>query len=106
MIVEAALVLGSTQRDLAAKAGLSYSSLRLFEEAGEISIEAPVKIAFVLRAEVEFGQLSPPQAPTTIDDVIDRPLRKRVRNRQIRTCQQMAVMIDLEGRSRKLGTLA
>jgi len=106
MIVEAALVLGSTQRDLAPKAGVSYSSLRLFKEAGKISIEALVKIAFVLRAEVEFGQLFPPQAPRTIDDVIDRPLRKRARNREIRTCQQMAVMIDLEGRSRKLGILA
>jgi transcriptional regulator with XRE-family HTH domain len=71
--------LNLTQRDLAAKAGVSYSSLRLFEEAGKISLEALVKIAFVLGAEVEFGQLFPPQAPRTIDDVIDRPLRKRAR---------------------------
>jgi transcriptional regulator with XRE-family HTH domain len=68
-----------TQRDLAARAGVSYGSLRLFEETGKISLEALVKIAFVLGAEVEFGQLLPPQAPKTIDDVVDRPLRKRAR---------------------------
>jgi transcriptional regulator with XRE-family HTH domain len=68
-----------TQRDLAARAGVSYSSLRLFEDTGKISLEALVKIAFVLGAEVEFALLFPSQAPKTIDDVVDRPLRKRVR---------------------------
>ena len=53
--------------------------LRPFEEVGKISLEALVKIAFVLRAEVEFGQLFPPQTPRTIDDVIYRPVRKRAR---------------------------
>jgi transcriptional regulator with XRE-family HTH domain len=68
-----------TQRDLAARAGVSYSSLRLFEETGKISLEALVKIAFVLGAEAEFALLFPSQAPKTIDDVVDRPLRKRAR---------------------------
>ena len=68
-----------TQRDLAAKSGVSYSSLRLFEETGKISLEALVKIAFVLGAEGEFKQLFPTQAPRTIDDVIDRLPRKRAR---------------------------
>ncbi len=68
-----------TQRDLAAKSGVSYSSLRLFEETGKISLEALVKIAFVLGAEGEFSQLFPTQAPRTIDDVIDRLPRKRAR---------------------------
>lgn len=77
-----------TQRDLAAKSGVSYSSLRLFEETGKISLEAVVKIAFVLGAEGEFGQLFPPQAPRTIEDVIDRPQRKRACKSRDRTCPQ------------------
>lgn len=68
-----------TQRELAARAGLSYSSLRIFEETGKISFESLVKIAFVLGAEQEFGNLFPAQAPLSIDDIVDRPLRQRVR---------------------------
>lgn len=68
-----------TQRELAAKAGVSYSSLRQFEETGRISLEALVKIAFVLGSEAEFDTLFPSTTPKTIDDVLDRPLRQRVR---------------------------
>ena len=68
-----------TQRELAEKAGVSYGSLRLLEEAGKASFEAIVKIAFVLEAEAEFTQLFPSRPPKTIDDVINRPLRQRVR---------------------------
>lgn len=68
-----------TQRELAAKAGISYSSLRIFEDTGKASLETVVRIAFVLGAEAEFGQLFPSMAPRTIDNVVDRPLRQRVR---------------------------
>jgi len=68
-----------TQRELAEKAGVSYGSLRLLEETGKASFEAIVKIAFVLEAEAEFAQLFPSRPPKTIDDVINRPLRQRVR---------------------------
>ncbi|WP_183734811.1 helix-turn-helix transcriptional regulator [Rhizobium sp. BK275] len=72
---------GITQRELAARAGVSYGSLRLFEETGKISLEALAKIAFVLEAEAEFEQLFPPRPPKTIEDVIDRPARQRVRRK-------------------------
>ncbi len=72
---------GLTQRELAARAGVSYGSLRLFEESGKISLEAIVKISFVLDAENEFEHLFPPRLPKTIDDVLDRPLRQRVRKK-------------------------
>lgn len=72
---------GITQRDLSAKADVSYGSLRLFEETGKISLESLVKIAFILEAEAEFEHLFPPRPPKTIDDVIDRPVRQRVRRK-------------------------
>lgn len=68
-----------TQRELAAKADISYSTLRLFEDTGKVALETLVKIAFVLGAEGEFERLFPPRAPRTIDDVVDRPRRQRVR---------------------------
>lgn len=68
-----------TQRELAARAGTSYSSLRIFEETGKVSVESLVKIAFALEAEQEFAQLFPARTPRTIDDIVDRPLRQRVR---------------------------
>lgn len=68
-----------TQRELAARAGVSYSSLRIFEDTGKASLETVVKIAFVLGAEAEFAHLFPSRAPRTIEDVIERPLRQRVR---------------------------
>ena len=72
---------GLTQRELAARSNVSYGALRLFEESGKISLESLVKIAFVLEAEAEFEHLFPGRPPQTIDDVIDRPLRQRVRRK-------------------------
>jgi len=72
---------GLTQRELAARAGVSYGSLRLFEKTGKISLEALVKVAFVLEGEAEFEHLFPPRPPKTIDDVIDRPVKQRVRRK-------------------------
>lgn len=70
---------GLTQRDLAEKAGISYGALRLFEMRGKASLEAVVKIAFVLQTEAEFEDLFPPRPPKTIDEVIEPPARQRVR---------------------------
>ncbi|MDY6961337.1 helix-turn-helix domain-containing protein [Pseudorhizobium marinum] len=72
---------GLTQRELAARANVSYASLRLFETRGKISLESLVKIAFALEAEAEFEQLFPSRPPKTIDDVVDRPVRQRVRRK-------------------------
>lgn len=72
---------GLTQRELAARSNVSYGSLRLFEETGKISLESLVKIAFALEAEAEFERLFPGRLPQNIDDVIDRPLKQRVRRK-------------------------
>jgi transcriptional regulator with XRE-family HTH domain len=72
---------GLTQRELAARSDVSYGSLRLFEESGKISLGSLVKIAFVLEAEGEFDRLFPSRPPQNIDDVLDRPLKQRVRRK-------------------------
>ena len=70
-----------TQKDLAEKSGVSYGSLRLFEEKGKISLEALVKIAFILEAETEFKNLFPPRPKRTIDEIVGQPMRQRVRKK-------------------------
>ncbi|PZU80725.1 MAG: XRE family transcriptional regulator [Shinella sp.] len=72
---------GLTQRELAARSNVSYGSLRLFEESGKISLESLVKIAFALEAEAEFERLFLSRLPQTIDEVVDRPLKQRVRKK-------------------------
>jgi transcriptional regulator with XRE-family HTH domain len=70
-----------TQRELAARSGVPYGTLRAFEETGKASFETVVKIAFALEAEDEFEALFPARVPKTMDDVIDRPARQRVRKK-------------------------
>jgi transcriptional regulator with XRE-family HTH domain len=70
-----------TQRELAERSGVSYGSLRIFEETGKASFESVVKIAFALEAESEFETLFPARPPKTIDDILDRPVRQRVRKK-------------------------
>lgn len=70
-----------TQRDLASRSGVPYGSLRVFEETGKASFEAVVKIAFALEAEAEFDTLFPARPPKTLEDVIGRPVRQRVRKK-------------------------
>lgn len=73
---------GLTQRELAERSNVSYGSLRLFEKSGKISLESLVKIAFVLEAEAESNHLFPGRPPQNIDDVVDRPLKQRVRRKR------------------------
>jgi transcriptional regulator with XRE-family HTH domain len=70
-----------TQRELASRSGVSYGSLRLFEETGKASFEAVVKIAFALEAEAEFEALFPPRPAKTLDEIVGRPVKQRVRKK-------------------------
>lgn len=70
-----------TQKEAASRAGVSYGSFRLFEETGKASFQTVVKIAFALEAEGEFEHLFPPRPPKTLEDVIGRPVRQRVRKK-------------------------
>jgi transcriptional regulator with XRE-family HTH domain len=70
-----------TQRELAERSGVSYGSLRLFEETGKASFEAVVKIAFALEAESEFESLFPQRPVRTLEEIIGRPVKQRVRKK-------------------------
>ncbi|KZK94716.1 helix-turn-helix protein [Pseudovibrio sp. Ad5] len=66
-----------TQKELAARSGVSYSSVRLLETNGKGSLLAAIKLAFALDAEDGFETLFKNKIPRSIEDVIDK--RKRVR---------------------------
>ncbi|KZK83277.1 helix-turn-helix protein [Pseudovibrio sp. Ad13] len=68
-----------TQKELAARSGVSYSSVRLLETNGKGSLLAAIKLAFALDAEDGFETLFKNKIPRSIEDVIDKPKRKRVR---------------------------
>lgn len=70
-----------TQRELASKSGVSYSSIRKLEATGEGAFEALVKIAFVLDGEAEFEKLFPAPIATTLEEWIDKPQKQRVRKK-------------------------
>lgn len=66
-----------TQDGLAARAGVSLGTLKLFERTGKASFETVLKIAFALGAEKEFDLLFPDQEITRIEDVIEPTPRQR-----------------------------
>lgn len=68
-----------TQAGLAARSGVSLGALKLFERTGKISFEALVRIAFALDAEGGFDGLFAPAPPRSIEDVIEKPKRRRGR---------------------------
>lgn len=70
-----------TQEGLAARAGVSLGSLKVFESTGKASLETLTKIAFALGAEAEIETLFPPQAITRIADVLETAPRKRGRRK-------------------------
>ncbi|MCL2821209.1 MAG: helix-turn-helix domain-containing protein [Oscillospiraceae bacterium] len=60
----------SMQR-LAELSGVSFGSVRRFEETGEISLMSLLKIAIVLDSADEFAQLFEVQEPRSIMEIID-----------------------------------
>jgi transcriptional regulator with XRE-family HTH domain len=70
-----------TQEGLAARAAVSLGTLRLFERSGKASLETVIKIAFALGAEQEFEALFPPQQVVRIEDVVEKPPRRRGRRK-------------------------
>ncbi|MHB1103430.1 MAG: helix-turn-helix domain-containing protein [Devosia sp.] len=70
-----------TQAGLAARAGVSLGTLKLFERTGKASLETVLRIAFALGADAEFDQLFAALSPRTIDDVIEKPPRRRGRRK-------------------------
>lgn len=64
------LELNLTQQAMAKKAGMIFPSYRRFEATGEISFKSLVKIAVVLNATEEFGNLFTKRQYRNIDEVI------------------------------------
>lgn len=73
-----------TQQELAERSGVSFGSIKRFEQKSEISLKHLLRIAIVLRSSDEFDLLFKMQRYQSIDDVIrenSRKERKRARKR-------------------------
>jgi len=62
--------LNLTQQELAERSGVSFGSVKRFEQKGEISLKHLLQIAIVLRTAGEFESLFKEQRYQTIEDVI------------------------------------
>ncbi len=72
-----------TQQALADKSGVPLSTLKRFEQSGEISLTTLLAIAGALDALTEFGTLFPKPAAATLDELGSAGIdRKRATTRQ------------------------
>ncbi len=69
-----------TQGDLAARAGVSSTSLKRIEAAGRGSFEDVMKVAWSLGLQAAFASAVEEPTPQSVDDVL-RENRKRIRRR-------------------------
>ena len=60
-----------SQKALAEKAGVSYGSMKRFEQTGEIALESLLKIAIVLGEIEPFEVLFKPTEIKSIQEIID-----------------------------------
>jgi transcriptional regulator with XRE-family HTH domain len=76
------LELNLSQQTLSEKSGVSYGSLKKFEQTGQISLESLLKLALVLGCMDDFKVLFAPMASSkalSLDELIDDQKRKRGR---------------------------
>lgn len=59
-------------RELANQSGVSYASLRRFEETGEISLKSLIKVAIVLDATEPLDKLFAVTEVKSIEELINR----------------------------------
>ena len=72
-----------TQHALAGKSGVPLSTLKRFEQCGEVSLASLLAIAAALEALDGFENLFPKPAATSLDQLDSgRPDRRRARKRQ------------------------
>ena len=60
-----------TQAELSLRSGVSLGSLKRFEQTGNISLIALIKIAFVLGCESDFDNIFAKKEYSSIQEVID-----------------------------------
>jgi len=76
------LQLNITQQELAERSGVSFGSVKRFEQKGEVSLKNLLHIAVVLQSVAEFAQLFPADSYRSIDELIEqRKTQKRERAR-------------------------
>ncbi len=68
-----------TQAELSARSGVTLSSLKRFEQTGEISFVSLLKIAFVLDETERFKELFTSSEYESIQEVIDEYNQSSVR---------------------------
>ena len=76
------LELNLSQKNLSGKSGVSYGSLKKFEQTGQISLESLLKLAVILGCMDDFNSLfapAPAAAALSLDKLIDADKRKRGR---------------------------
>jgi transcriptional regulator with XRE-family HTH domain len=76
------LVLNLSQQTLAQRSGVSYGSLKKFEQTGMISLQSLIKLALVLDCLDDVMALFQPKkdlSHATIDDILKENSRKRGR---------------------------
>lgn len=79
---EKRLKLNLSQQTLSEKSGVSYGTLKKFEQKGQISLESLLKIALALGEMEQFEHLfakTNDQLPASIDELLDEHPRKRGR---------------------------
>jgi len=60
-----------SRQKLSELSGVSFGSIRRFEETGEISLKSLIKIAIVLDSTDNFEQLFKQTEPKSIQEIID-----------------------------------
>jgi transcriptional regulator with XRE-family HTH domain len=76
------LELNLSQKTLSEKSGVSYGSLKKFEQTGQISLESLLKLAVILGCMDDFNTLfvrKSPEKALSLDELIDDGKRKRGR---------------------------
>lgn len=75
------LALNLTQEGLAARAGVSWSSLKRFEYTGLIALESLLKLALVLGCLRDFDRVAADDAPglgaRSLDEILREPAPRR-----------------------------
>lgn len=76
------LSLNFSQKSLAERSGVSFGTLKKFEQTGKISLESLLKLAVILDAFEEFKELfkkADPESFTSIDALMKDKTRQRGR---------------------------
>ena len=68
-----------TQADLAARAGVSRSTLIALEVRGRGTLDTLVRVMYALGREGEVASLLPPDPPSTLDEFVTPHKRQRAR---------------------------